>query len=1505
MDYLSSIQKPRGITRYRGNGWSNHTDPKGTITTHLNRNMPANYRTCFFFIFAYLICLHASAQIKTLSKHYTTADGLSDNRITSIIKDKDGFMWFGSWVGISRFDGNKFSIFKSYPGDHSPLNSNRVDHIVEDPQGRYLWVKVYDNHIYRFDKHTESFSDLSTLLADSLIRKEVFTRILSVKDNLVWLASRSSGIILITNAAGQKPGYLRFGKDAKAEFQLPSNEIVFFKVDKFKNLWVGTDEGICLFKYLSHGKYKKMLMPSSLSGISFAGITQGNEKMWLATTDGKLISTDHSLKAIRLYNLGRSALNHVLISKISRDIYTTTSTGELILITKNGRSERLIKMADGSELSHIHEDKNGILWIESGSFGLLRFDPHDHTVQNLLPKGRYRTQSWKRSSAFFEDKQGILWVNNRENGLMYYNADQKRLKVFAVNPELNSGELTNNYTRLYYDTTGVLWTGSGHNGIQKIVFQEPNFRQQAPKHKSIIRSENEVRGIYGDKRNRLWFGTKAGELYVYKDRKRMDNLLPDMPKTPAGIYSILQDRKGRVWLGTKSAGLIKAEPLNAEATKYKTTHYSGSDADDPGTSRTIYCLLEDRKGRLWAGSYEDGLIQVKEKDGKTTFNTIKNFFHNYPKGNYKRIRHMAEDGKGRIWIGTTDGLLIFDPEESNPAKQSFRIVQKEHGSITSLGGNDVQYIFRDSRKNMWVLTSAGGLNLAVEEENGKIRFLNYSKKDGLPSDGLVSCQEDSEGNLWIATQNGISKFILKDRSFRNFNHNDGIHEATLSEASSTKMKDGTLVYGTAFGFLSFDPAEVLTHQNPAKLAFTTLYINSEELTLESNSPLKSGINYTNELVLNYNQNGIGIEFSVLEYRSPNGQNFATRLRGFDDVWRNTEGQKRATYTNLPPGDYIFEVKCLNDELFTEVPTRSLKITILPPFWKTWWAYLIYLFLALIAFFVIRKITISFLKLRENIKVERRLAELKLNFFTQISHELRTPLTLIMNPSEEVLHSEKLSNKGREYMRVVVKNAHRMVRLVNQVLDLRKVQSGNVILHVTELEIRSFILALVEYFKETIENQNITVNITTDEPEIRLWADADKLEIILYNVIANAIKFSPQNSAITISIQQEVNSNSIKIEVSDEGPGVKNTELDDIFKLYYEGDQLNGKALKGSGIGLALTRELIQLHSGKIKAMNNAVRGLSIIIELKSGKEHFDVKTTRFMTAPQVLNGSEAENYEISVHDTAPLGNDLPTVLIVEDHDDLRTFLANKLSDYYNVETAHDGEAAIKKAIDLGPDLVLSDIMMPGMNGIQLLDKLKSTPSTSHIPVVLLTARHSIESEIEGLQYGADYYLTKPIKIDLLKAALKNILTQRQRLFQNLLKKQPEPLQEKSPAITPYDKEFLQRVIQVVEEKLHDIEFNIDYVSESLGMSRSAFFKKLKSLTDLAPVEFVREIRLQKAKEIFDAGEVNISTVSYQVGFNNPKYFSTCFKSRFNQSPSEYLKSLKQVTTPHPTYTMKF
>ncbi|WP_199120353.1 two-component regulator propeller domain-containing protein [Pedobacter sp. ASV28] len=1451
------------------------------------------YKRLYLIIFLYFICFAINAQDKTRHTRYTTADGLSDNRVTTIIKDRDGFMWFGTWVGISRFDGYRFSIFKSYPGDRSPLKSNRIDDIVEDQQTGDFWVKAYDAQIYRFDKKLGKFSALSDLLQVATIKNVVFTKILLVDKNSVWLQTDTSGVFLIENSSSAKPKLIKFSKGRHQNLALPSNYITSFKLDKEKNAWIGTEKGLRVFAPHAGTSYQNVALPETMvKNIAVSSIAEAADKCWLATDEGTLISIGKKYREVSKYQVSANALYNVWYSKALGKVYCTSSRGELIAVTNTGSIEYLERTADRSPLFAIFEDRSNHLWIESQNFGMVKFDADKKQLVYLLNKAAYPFKPKTWNSTVFQDKNGTVWLNIKEKGLMYYDKDSQSLKLFSNRSEAAIKELSNNIIRCHYDPSGVMWLGSGFDGIEKIVFRETNFRQYVPKPLSTLRSENEVRGIYSDRNNRLWFGTKDGILHLVKDGKQLSGVLKNETEGHAGVYSIVEDWKGNIWLGTKPSGLMKAVPADVDHHQYYLFQYSLNhrETSDTRPKRSIYSLLEDHERRLWAGSFGDGLIQIVEVNGEVTYKTIYNAFLKYPKGNYYRIRHLAEDAKGKIWVGTTGGLLIFDPK-GKPEQYTFKIYKKELGNINSLGGDDVQYIYRDSNNRMWVLTSAGGLNLAVgDEPTQSLKFINYSTKNGLPSDCLLGCMEDRHGNLWLATQNGISKFDMASGKFQNFNHNDGIHEATLSETSCTINKDGEFIFGTTFGYLSFNPENVKADKVSAKMAFTNLQINSEDLVPGEDSPLKIDINNLDELKLDHNQNGISIEFAVLDYRSVNKQNFSYRLKGFDEVWRNTDGQRRATYTNLPPGHYVFEVRSLNEELYDQLPFKSIPITILPPLWKTWWAYLIYAILAIVLFMVIKRVVITMLRLRQGIAVEKRLAELKLNFFTQISHELRTPLTLIMNPSEEVLHNERLSAKGREYMAIVVKNAGRMVKLVNQVLDLRKVQSGKATLRITELELRTFIENIIDYFKENCTNRNIRLVLAENTP-VKVWADVEKLEIIIYNVLANAIKFSPDHATISINLMEDLVLGLSKIEIIDEGPGVQEEELDNIFRLYYEGDHAHGQALKGTGIGLALSRELVELHGGKIYAANMAPKGLCMTMELKLGKAHFITEDVRFMEGEYMPPPLIRTAAVIATKQEMPeVQKDLPTVLVVEDNDDLRSFLRNKLLVHYQVETANNGLLGLQKAKEIMPDLILSDIMMPEMDGVAMLDKLKNEPATSHIPVILLTAKHAIESQIEGLKYGADYYLTKPIKMELLEVAMGNILKRRQQFVQSLVDKE-EPIEAQETYITSYDKEFLEKIIQIVEDKLDDDQFNIDYVADNMAMSRSAFFKKLKSLTNLAPVEFVRDLRLKKAKAMFDMGEENISFVAYAIGFSNPKYFSTCFRNKYRQTPSEYLKDL--------------
>jgi len=1415
-----------------------------------------------------------------------------------MLKDHEGFMWFGTWDGINRFDGHNFTVYKSRPGDTSSLKNNRIDDIVEDKAG-YLWLKAYDNRIYRFDKKTEQFLSVGEMPPSAKIDNPVYNKIVLTRAGQIWLLTKAQGAFFIPKPDVPHPQCIRFAAGLDQKLRLPSNTINFFYEDLRSDIWVGTPNGIsCLKKDVSGNNYSNTVLdPAFTQGANFTCFADAPDKFWLGTTTGNLVYLERKSNKIFEKKISAYALNGLCAAKKTDKLFASTSGGQLITVDEANFDISVSNIRGVGELFSIYEDSSGLLWVEPKNSGVIKFDPKNRTFKAYNQKRDGYYDHGLHFFRVFEDRDKRVWVSMESGGFGYYDQASDAINYFYDEPGAEGSRFSNIIICLYLDNTGILWLNGDDKGLNKVVFEHTDFNQKLLVEHTVSRTDNEIRGICYDSKKRLWLASKSGKLYVTKDERTVAiSFLNQAPEGFGVIYAIIRDKKGNMWLGTKGNGLFKAEPVNEAETVFKLSHYL-SDKNDPNSisSNIVYSLYEDRKDRIWVGTYEEGVNLVKDQGDKTQFISIKNAFKNYPKTGFFKVRHLQEDAVGKLWIATTDGLLLLDPDNNTPDNYRFATYSKISGNRESLSKNDVQYIYRDSKNRMWLSTSGGGLNLAIGNDPFKaLKFKVYTTEDGLPSDYIVSAVEDNNGSLWLASENGLSQFDPKRNTFRNYDSYDGLAKSGFSEGSNVKLPNGGLVFGCISGYLSFNPATITDHKIDAAMALTNLQVNNKDVPI-GNTILKLNINDTHGLKLQYDENILGIDYSVLDFRSGNKQFYQYRLIGFDNIWHDNKGQRRATYTNLPPGDYSFEVRCSNTNLYSNMPFKSLKITILPPPWRTWWAYLLYLFFSIALIETARRIALTMLRLRNRISVEKKLADLKLSFFTNVSHELRTPLTLILNPIEEISKRENLSEQGNAHISVVRKNAKRMVRFINQLLDLRKVQSGKAILKVSQVEIVSFVTKISEYFADVANEKAIKLNIEASNKEMFVFIDAEKIDIVIYNLLANAFKFTPYGKSISVLIRLSVNQNKVIIEIADQGQGVNESKLNDIFELYYEGDHGDGKNLKGTGIGLALSKELVELHHGKISARNNADKGLSVTIELELGKEHLIQDEVVFIDLPEVPHEFE-EAMDDMLHQSIghPVfrhNNTVPLVLLVEDNHELRMFLNTQLSEFYRVELAENGEEGLMKASKLLPDLVLSDVMMPKMDGIQMLDKLKNNIQTSHIPVVLLSAKFSVESQIEGLNYGADYYITKPFHNDFLFASIENLIRQRKKIFESFLDgKRSIELNPGEIVITSHDELFLKKIIRIVEDRMSDPDFNIDAVAESLNMGRSTFYKKFKSLTNQAPVEFVREMRLKRAKQLLDAGENNVAEVAYTVGFNHAKYFSTCFKDQYQLSPSEYLKA---------------
>ena len=1457
--------------------------------------MKLAYRSLSFCLAFVLSAFFLAAQPKGKMDFYSTANGLSHQRVTTIIKDREGFMWFGTWDGINRFDGQKFISFKSSPGDSSQLGNDRIDQIVEDQAG-HLWLRSYDGQIYRFDKKTEKFFPLAGIISPQGRRSFKFTKILIAAGGWVWIQSAADGLYAVPQANLQKGRFLHFSKDAAADFRLPSNMLNFLFDESEQRLWVITPGGLGCLVRQTDGSYKNAgLVPHKIfSGPEISAYQQDKQHIYFSTAGGSILIFQKKTRTFSIKQVSANPLTALLLSTKNKVLYATTSKGEVITVGLKDNSLATARYAIPEEFHSIYEDRSGNLWIEPDSLGAVLYQPESRSFKLFAQRNLEGSNSLGNRFRVLEDNTGTIWINMKSGGFGYYNAAKNSVDEVISTPDAGIQKLPRLINSMYHDNSGILWLTTYERELVKIVMQGNDFRHQLLVEDARSISDNEVRGIFYDKENRLWLGAKSGKLYVQQNGEWLNNIFTNEPNGGLGqVYCIMQDKAGNIWLGTKRNGVYKAVPNNDE-TRYTLTHYKSN--EHGLAANEFYALLQDKQGRVWIGSFDAGLFLVKEDAGKTRF-IHSALLKGFPAGSFQKIRHMNLDAAGNIWIGATDGLLIMKP--SGGVNQfSFSHYKKLPGQIESLGNNDIQFNYRDSKNRMWLATSGGGFSQAIGNNPGQfLRFRNYTTKHGLPNDYVLSCAEDNQGNIWIATENGLSRFNPQTQIFRNYDSYEGLPKLAFSEASvCTQSGNGELVFGTTRGFLAFQPERVSTNRIEANIVLTNLQINNQDAGPGANQTLlQTDINFVDKLTLKYDQDIISIDYAILDHRAGSRQAFAYRLLGFDSTWHDDRQFRRATYTNLPPGKYVFEVKSLGTDLYLNAPYKRLAITILPPPWKTWWAYLIYAFvIGVVSYFIYRN-AMAMIRLRHKIAVEQKLAELKLNFFTNVSHELRTPLTLIATPLEQLERKEKLSSEGASYVAVARKNAERMVRFVNQLLDLRKVQSNKATLRLSQIDVVAFVRKIGEHFAEAARSKRIKLGIECGQKEIHAWADAEKMDVVFYNLLGNALKFTPEGKAIDIIIDTAPAEDSIVISVIDQGPGVAKEKLQEIFEMFTEADSGGDRHAKGTGIGLALAKEFVKLHGGNIWAENNADGGLTVSVKMKLGAEHYRHDEVSFIdsprTAPAYQTPIEQQILPHAASSQSPVKRDAPLVLLVEDNGDLRAFIRGQLGEFYRVETATDGQEGFEKATSLIPDLIVSDIMMPRMNGIQMLDKVKNDVNTSHIPVVLLSAKYSIESQIEGMKYGADYYITKPFNNEFLIASIDNLLRQRKRLFESLVdKKKKVELRPGQLVITSKDEQFLKEVIQVVESKMTDTDFNIEAMAETMAMSRTTFYKKFKSLAGMAPVEFLRDMRLQRARQYLDAGGSNVSEVAYTVGFNNPKYFSTCFKEKYHVSPSEYLKS---------------
>ena len=1051
---------------------------------------------------------------------------------------------------------------------------------------------------------------------------------------------------------------------------------------------------------------------------------------------------------------------------------------------------------------------------------------------------------------------------------------------------------------------------------------------------------NEVRSVCEDKQGNLWVGLKDGMIRLYdSNRKFIGHLTGNgtisMTGTPmeGTAYFIMQDSKGIIWIATKGNGLVRAEQISPTSMSYKLTRYQHDSNDMYSLSdNNVYCVYEDHHGRIWAATFAGGINYISQGEhGETVFINHRNNLKGYPIDVCYKARFITSDNNGRLWVGTTTGAVAFDENFKKPEDIQFHHFSRVPNDTKSLSNNDVHWIIATQQKELYLATFGGGLNKLISiSENGHGEFKSYSVLDGLSSDVLLSIREDHKQNLWISTENGICKFVPSGERFENYDERSISFRVRFSEAASTLTSGGDMLFGTSNGLFMFTPDSIRKSSYVPPVVFSKLMVANEDVIPGEKSILKVDLDDTQELVLSHDENIFSVQYAALDYTNPQNIQYAYILDGFEKQWTFADRQRSVTYTNLPKGDYIFRVRSTNSDGVWVDNERILNITILPSFWETPLAYVLYVCFVLLIIFVAVYILFTIYRLKHEVSVEQQISDIKLRFFTNISHELRTPLTLIAGPVEQVLKNDKLPADAREQLVVVERNTNRMLRLVNQILDFRKIQNKKMKMQVQQLNVVAFVRKIMDNFESVAEEHNIDFLFQTEKEALNLWVDADKFEKIVFNLLSNAFKYTPNGKMITVFIRED--EGTVSVGVQDQGIGIAENKRKSLFVRFENLVDKNIFNQASSGIGLSLVKELVEMHKATISVDSRLGEGSCFKVDFLKGKEHYNSSVEFILedsVAPlsmerivDIANSSlqteaaiaDAPDLEVSaVKEEAEESSSKELMLLVEDNQELRSFLRRIFASTYRVVEASEGMEGWSKALKYLPDIIISDVMMPEKDGIEMTRELRADMTTSHIPIILLTAKTTIESKLEGLEYGADDYITKPFSATYLQARVENLLMQRKKL-QNFYRDSlthvtvsetpvaqgetlaghasAEPVSSAAeepamPEMSPNDRKFMDKLVDLMEQNMDNGELVVDDLVRELAVSRSVFFKKLKTLTGLAPIEFIKEMRIKRAAQLIETGEFNMTQISYMVGINDPRYFSKCFKAQVGMTPTEY------------------
>jgi len=1385
------------------------------------------------------------AQNLTFEK-ITAEQGLSNNMVLCILQDSDGFIWFGTHNGLNRFDGYKIKIYRSVQGDTTSLIDEYVHSLYEDMDG-ILWAATI-NGLNRYDREYDRFKQyrISNIRMEEVRTNQVGAITEDAEGN-IWFGNQWGGVYRFDKSTGQ------FGF-----YSSPSKAISSMYMDQLGELWIGTIDNE-LYKYNKINNefrgYPNRLTTSEYIPESYIWsiFEDYKERLVIAASNG-------------IYEFKKSDQKYIPLPLLP----------ELISSFRN------------NEIHYVFEESKDIVWIGTWGKGLYRYN------RNTGKSANFQVEPWNPNSlgnndvnSIYKDRSGVIWIGTQD-GLNILDPANNLFKRYQNNPADPNSLNFNFITSFCEDHNGAIWIGTYGGGINKFQPEKERFThfQHNPNDPSSL-NNNAIRAICEDRYGFLWIGTMKG-----LDRMDQEQNL---------FTQFIHDEEN----------------------------------DNSLSGNDILCIVNGMDNDLWVGTYGDGLnkITLSGKGGnRPVFKRYMNDPGNPESLGSNYIRSLLVDINEILWIGTLgSGLDKMDPVNGN-------VIHYKNipGDTSSLCNNYINCIKQDSKGYIWVGTWAGISRL---DPNGG-KFISYRVKDGLPDNNISEIQEDDNGNLWISTFKGLVRFNPgheKGNMFIIYNMRNGLQGNKFNINASLKDKKGNLYFGGTTGFNLFDPKDLKINNYVPPVILTDLLIFNKPVEvgekINRKILLKRSISETDEVTINYKDRIITIEFAALSYSQIDKNQYKYFLEGIDKEWVSVDSKRRyATYSNLPSGEYIFRVKASNSDGIWNEEGASLRIKVLPPPWKTWWAFIIYGFVIALFLVIARNYSVFRATLKHNLELEQikrekseELNQMKLKFFTNISHEFRTPLTLILGPLEKLLGQKTLPKAVLDHLDMMDKNARRLLHLINQLMNFRKIDTGNITLRASKGDIIALIREIKAAFDEFANEHKINYQFISDKDKLDIWYDKNMLEMVIYNLLSNAFKFTSEKGKVIISVKLNGNIKSknilkkvkakssgrhenlkgdlqyVIISVEDAGIGIPKERVSKIFDRFHQVSDSHAfrqtLVQTGTGIGLSITKEIVELHKGKITVESEVGQGTVFRVYLPVGCEHLlesekiqypesEISTAASIDSVLLSDDPESEYIRREKRLAEEQREWELKILLVEDNRDIRKFILGCMEENYLILESENGAEGYEMAINSVPDLIISDVLMPVMDGHEFCRKIKTDIRTSHIPVILLTAYNTLENNIKGYETGADDYISKPFNARLLNARIRNLVETRKKLKEIFSKE--IFINPKRITLNTLDEKFIEKAIDIVETNMADPEFSVVTLGRELGMSRTNLFRKMKALTDHSASEFIRSIRIKKAAQLLLSG-YNVSQVMYEVGISSRSYFNKCFYEQFKMTPSEYIR----------------